>query len=356
MKHKGFRSILLLLILLLILASCSKSVMATPTTKKDDTQHEQHSENNGDINTDSDDEKIQNNSEQSSEVHPLLWEVSAKKGDGKVYLFGSIHVADESIYPLPDAVMSAFNESSSLAVEFDITEFGNDINQQIEMLNSMLLPNGENARDIMGDELYEKVKSFLINNGAVFYDAYNSYNMYFWSSLVDEVLLMKSDLKTENGVDNHFLLLAHDSGKEILNIESMEFQMDILNSTPDELQLYMIEQTIDEQDSYNDDLNALYNAYISGNEEELIKYALVDMSELENEVLDDYEKIIVSQLKDYNDAMVYDRNKNMAKAAIKYMESGKNVFLVVGAAHMIGEGGIVSLLRQAGYTVNEVNY
>lgn len=44
--------------------------------------------------------------------------------------------------------------------------------------------------------------------------------------------------------------------------------------------------------------------------------------------------------------MLYDRNKNMAKAAEDLMSQGKNVFYVVGAAHYAGEGGIIDLLER----------
>ena len=54
--------------------------------------------------------------------------------------------------------------------------------------------------------------------------------------------------------------------------------------------------------------------------------------------------------------MLYDRNKNMAKAAEDLMSQGKNVFYVVGAAHYACEGGIIDLLEKDGYTAERVQY
>lgn len=64
----------------------------------------------------------------------------------------------------------------------------------------------------------------------------------------------------------------------------------------------------------------------------------------------------MERAEDYNNQMLYDRNKNMAKAAEDLMSQGKNVFYVVGAAHYAGEGGIIDLLEKDGYTAERVQY
>jgi len=55
------------------------------------------------------------------ERSPLLYAVTAKHG-ATVYLFGTVHVGNTAIYPLPPAVEAAFNRSSKLALELDPTD------------------------------------------------------------------------------------------------------------------------------------------------------------------------------------------------------------------------------------------
>lgn len=43
----------------------------------------------------------------------------------------------------------------------------------------------------------------------------------------------------------------------------------------------------------------------------------------------------------------------MALAAERYIDGGATVLLAVGAAHMFGDDGIISLLESKGYTVEE---
>jgi uncharacterized protein YbaP (TraB family) len=49
-----------------------------------------------------------------------------------------------------------------------------------------------------------------------------------------------------------------------------------------------------------------------------------------------------------------DRNRNMTKKIASYLRSGGCVFVVVGAGHLVGELGIVELLRKEGFTVEQL--
>jgi uncharacterized protein YbaP (TraB family) len=61
-------------------------------------------------------------------------------------------------------------------------------------------------------------------------------------------------------------------------------------------------------------------------------------------------------MEEYNAKMLTERNIAMAEFARTQLLSGDTVFMAVGAAHMVGEDGIVSLLREMGYTVEKIEY
>ena len=58
---------------------------------------------------------------------------------------------------------------------------------------------------------------------------------------------------------------------------------------------------------------------------------------------------------EYTQALIVTRNQTMTEYAENALLSGKEVFLCVGAAHIIGEGAIAENLRQMGYTVELVS-
>jgi len=57
---------------------------------------------------------------------------------------------------------------------------------------------------------------------------------------------------------------------------------------------------------------------------------------------------------EYRQKMVVERDKIMTDGICGYLESGETVFVAVGLAHVIGEGGIVDQLTALGYTVTRV--
>lgn len=50
------------------------------------------------------------------------------------------------------------------------------------------------------------------------------------------------------------------------------------------------------------------------------------------------------------------RNKLMVERASEYLRDHKNVFYVVGLAHMLGDDGLVASLENRGYTVSQISY
>ena len=57
---------------------------------------------------------------------------------------------------------------------------------------------------------------------------------------------------------------------------------------------------------------------------------------------------------EYIKAMFVDRNLSMTDYAEASLKSGKEVFICVGAAHIVGEGAVAELLKQRGYKVERI--
>jgi uncharacterized protein len=55
-----------------------------------------------------------------------------------------------------------------------------------------------------------------------------------------------------------------------------------------------------------------------------------------------------------NERLLVERNKNWIPHIETYLKSNQNHIVVVGAAHMVGEAGVINLLRKKGYTVEQL--
>ena len=240
----------------------------------------------------------------------------------------------------------------ALALEFDLMEYEQDMQAQMQTVLTFALTDGSKVTDQMPDELFVRAKD-LLDEAGVHNDMLQSYNVQFWSTLVDQgVMMTRSDLSPDYAMDSKLCAHAYDTDLPVYSVESAQEQYDLLNSVPDELAVAMIEDTLDSMDTYNDDLSEMYALWLSGATDELLAFIEAD----EEPDPAEYPPELITMAEDFNRAMGPDRNEGMSKKALEYLASGKTVFFAVGAAHMLGEEGLVQLLTEAGCTVERYDY
>ena len=288
---------------------------------------------------------IDSSSAEQSNNKYCFWEVTSENSDGKLYLFGSIHAADKSAYPLTDVVMNAYNECESIAVECDIVAFEKDLTAQIEMSTDMVYTDGTKISDHLDNEIYEGLKKILVDNKS-YMSAYDTFKPAMWMSLADVIVLEKAGLDEKRGLDRYFLKKATTDKKEILEIESIEFQTQMLMGFSDELMNIMLKSYIEDLDLQAEMLSELYDSWRAGDTEKLYT-----IGSGEEDELTEAEKILIE---DYNKQMLTDRNNGMVDKAEQYLSEGRKVFYIVGAMHMVGDDGIVEQLEAKGYTVTRL--
>lgn len=286
-------------------------------------------------------------------VTPAMWLVEDTDSDAFIYLFGSIHVGDEEMYPLPDAILQAYENTEYLAVEVDTIPYINNEDASVDMVMRMLYTDGTTIADHIDEQLYEKLVSFLTLR-EYYNPLFDLYNVTFFNQILDELALFESGLDSSLGIDMYFLTRAYEEERPILEIETYEFQMDLMFSFSQEAETYLLRANLKQYYKSVQDLKKLLKIYKSGDQQalEALLSEEYDLSEIEVYLTDE----IQAELDNYDKAMMHDRNINMADVAADYIESGKTVFYVVGAAHMLGEDGVPALLADMGYTVTRVDY
>ena len=220
-----------------------------------------------------------------------------------------------------------------------------DMAAQLRDLKMMLCRNGETIKDRLGDELYVKAKA-LLEKEKLYNSMYDMYAPVLWSSLIDEAIRGKTDLDSDYGMDRFFIKQASKDGKTIKEIESIEFQNNMMLRFSDELYRLLIADSIDNFAESVQALTDMYEIWLKGDEAELSEMLKLDYTGL----TESEEKLC----REYNKIMLHDRNLGMANKAEEYLAEGGTGFYVVGAAHIVGEGALVELLRERGYTVDLV--
>lgn len=301
-------------------------------------------------------ECLKNAPKDRSDATPLLWKVTASNG-GVVYLFGSIHIADSSYLRLSDFIMQAYLDCDALAVELDIIDLDNDYAKSLEMAVMAMYLDGTNLDNHITKELADQYLDFLIDYPEFLnrlgvtidnIDILRNFKPGFLSGLPSSIAAEKSGLTSDYGIDMLFLKISKEIKKEIIEIETVAFQANLLYNVPDILGKMMIEDALTfSLEDAKEDLNSLYNAW---------KYGDLDYFESMIDAMNDINEGLFTEgeftaYKNYILAMYDNRNFVMADAAESYLSIKKSTFIVVGEAHMVGENGIVNILKDRGYTV-----
>jgi uncharacterized protein len=144
--------------------------------------------------------------------------------------------------------------------------------------------------------------------------------------------------KTPSGVEMELMAIAAKQKKEIKGFETIEFQAGIFDSIPYETQAKSLLKDIDSAVSYKVYFNKMVNVYKNQETDKLVEIITdTTFSEGEN-----------------NDALLKNRNENWVKQ-LKTILVKNNIFMGVGAAHLFGKDGLITLLRKEGYTIKAID-
>ena len=286
--------------------------------------------------------------EEASQITPLLYKVTG--GEGQVmWLFGSVHIGTEDMYPLPRYVMDAFASADTLAVEFDILAYEKDLPAQYAAQEVLLIPDPERTTaDYLSYTTYQKAVSILRQYISDF-SVLSQYMPIMWyeliSSINSSVYLPLVGADPARGIDRTLLTAAYERGDmQIDSIESALSQNQMLANFSDPLQEALLRGEL--------------NNYGKAQEQAQSTQTLLDMwCEGDPVALNEQFGIAPTTSyiqKEYDNEMIIQRNSRMAEYAVGELEKGCNTFLCVGLGHIVGETGLVEQIRQNGYVVRQV--
>ncbi len=267
----------------------------------------------------------------------FLWEV--KSGSSTSYLLGSVHVLKKEHYPLKASIENAYTKTDILAVEVNV---GGP--KMMEVAMKMFKKGMYQGEDTLEDHVSKKTFQLLqtkLKKMDMHYGSLKKFKPWMVAITILQTVLLKLGFNPQYGVDMHFLNKANKEKKEIVELEGAEFQLQLFDGFSKEDSEKFLLSTIMEADQIKKELDKMIAAWMAGD--------ALAMETLLTGSIDKY-----PELKEFYKKINDDRNVGMVKKIISYLGTGKRYFVVVGAAHMVGKNGIVQLLRNKGYTVNQL--
>lgn len=267
----------------------------------------------------------------------FFYEIENK--NNKVYMLGSIHIGKSSMYPIDQNIINSLKDSDKIFMEIDLT------NQEKlkEMQEKMYYKDGGSLKNDLGEELFARVANIFKDFGMT-EDQVNKLKP--WAIYNSLSVDPKGEVATATyGIESYFLALSLLNNLELGELESVDFQSDLLSNFDKESYISMIKNLTDEIEkngykNINAGLNEMLSAWEIGNKDKMISLLSSDGDEASEK---------------FNEALLSERDKNMAKkidAMLK--EDGENTyFILVGAAHLVPENSVTGILKDMGYEVLE---
>ncbi len=269
----------------------------------------------------------------------FLWEVEGGPPGAAAWLLGSVHMARPDLR-LDPAVEAAFAESATLVVELDLREL-DDAQSRDLVLQNGTLPEGERLEAQVSPETWQAFSDLLERNGQS-PAAYQRFEPWVAMLVASTLLAAEQDLSGEHGVD--LALLERAGDREVVPLETLAFQLSLFDDLTLEQQARLLESLVLETRSGAETLGILYEAWELG-DTDAVAALVFGSSEEEPELAALQERIFV------------DRNRAMADRIEELLQEPQpdgDVFVVVGAGHMVGDRGIPALLEGRGHRVRRV--
>ena len=262
--------------------------------------------------------------------HPLyLWRYTS--ATATVYLAGSIHILKSTIYPLAPQLEKAFEQSDLLVLEVDTEKYSLS-EMQRRMMEVSLLQDGQTLKKVLDPAVMDRLNESLARYGINTQQIAQFKPAMVMNQLV-VLRLMTLGYLPEYGLEQHFRAKLND--KRILELESLDMQLDVLFNQPLDLQIQLLTDTLELEHEIEPVLADMVGAWLAGNDRGLL--ALILQQSGTSELSQAFSKRILD-----------DRNVTMAKTIGQYLDTVGTYFVLAGVAHFIGESSIVSLLKQQG--------
>jgi len=268
---------------------------------------------------------------------PLLWKVS--DADNAVYLLGSFHLLAKSDYPLSADVDRAFDDAESLVFEVAPDDL-DDPGITAKMLALATSDPASTLARVVPADLAPALDARLARLGLP-PERVAGFEPWFVDTMLVTLLGQRAGYAPEDGLDRVLMARAKVAGKPATGLETVDQQLATLDATPLAEQLASLREFVEEGDHAAARLDELHAAWRAADLPALETMTREDMLELTPVT---YQRLNVER----NRAWLPRLDAMLARGR------GHDVLVVVGALHLLGDDGVVALLRARGYRVERI--
>ncbi|MFO7890406.1 MAG: TraB/GumN family protein [bacterium] len=270
----------------------------------------------------------------SAEDKNCLWRI--KTDNNTVYFLGSIHMLKKECYPLDPAIQDAYHDAQIVVFEVNI-DSSQSFQAQQKIMVKAISKDTTSLKDKLNSDTYQRAACILSEAG-VNISQFNMFEPWFFSISLMAMKIQQLGFDPSYGIDYHFFNKAKQNGKQILSLETIDFQIDLFDELNSEDQEAIVKQTLDEIDLLEEELDKMINLWVTGDAEQLAEMVIKNFR--------DYPRI-------YNKFLI-ERNKRWLDLIESLLKDDKNSLIITGTAHLLGDEGVLSLLERKKYIIEQL--
>ena len=261
---------------------------------------------------------------------PALWVV--RDADSTIYLFGTVHVLRPTTAWGSPRVDAAFNSASE--IWFEITN-PDDQAAVMPLVQQYGISPARPLSSLLTAEEFAKLDAAAQTIGASGAQI-DIFRPWFAGLSLALAPLAKAGYDPNSGVELTLRARAQAAGKPVKGLETLDEQIRILASMPEDEQLAFLRSTLDSFDEATTELDALVNAWAAGDVASVERLAVTEMQ---------------GQSQAMYEALLVQRNANWAGQIQTLLAGSGTTFIAVGAAHLAGDDSVQDILEDRGVNV-----
>lgn len=278
-------------------------------------------------------------------ANALLWKVELPGSKTPPsHLFGTVHLTDERIAKLPAPARKALDRATAVILEVADLSKQASASALSSAMRLAVFTDGNSLEKLVSAAEFEAVRKTVTKVGL---PADTARLLKPW---IVTMLMAGSECerkKLESGeqvLDMRIADIAKKRGIPLVSLETIDGQLQALAAVPESQQLEMLRAGLAYAERSGDLVETTLQFYLTRKIGGVwpFQIALAEKAGIKETSFAGLQQELISN-----------RNQKMLEAAKPHLEKG-GAFVAVGALHLPGKSGLVSLLRQAGYTVTPV--
>ena len=254
-----------------------------------------------------------------------------------VYHAGSVHLLKANDSALPAAFDRAYAGSQTLVMEIDLGKVDQS-SAAAWMLQNGVLPEGKTLHDVVGEARYQRISTEAQRLGLPL-EMLQQFQPWVLGLQLTELEYTKEGFDPEAGVEQQLERRAQSDGKATAGLETLDQQLGFFQTLTADQQNKFLDLTLDDLHEVDSDFRQVIGSWRAG-----------DAAKLAALLSEEYQKFpALYQL------LVTQRNRSWEPQIQRYLHDNHNYFVVVGSLHLVGQGGLLELLRKDGYKVEQLN-